>query len=67
MVLFLTDLGLLAKMKNEDNLCRKCEVKPPGHVKVIAYYANGKPVYHRLCDDCMKTRWEDMKKELPQK
>ncbi len=54
-------------MKNDDDLCRNCKVKPPGHVKVVAYFANGKPVYHRLCDDCMRTRWEDMKKELPQK
>ena len=59
------DLGLHAKMKNnDDTVCRNCKVNPPSHVKVIAYYANGKPVYHRLCDSCMRTRWEDMKREL---
>lgn len=48
---------------NKD-LCSKCKEKPIGNVKIIAYYANGKPIYHRLCDECMKDRWMDFKKEL---
>lgn len=45
-------------------ICPKCKVNPPGHVKVVAYFANGKPVFHQLCNDCMRARWEDMKNGL---
>jgi len=48
-----------------ENICRECKKKKASHINLVAYYANGKPVYHKLCDGCMKTRWEDIKKELP--
>lgn len=33
-------------------------------IKLIIYYANGKPVYTKHCKDCTRKRWEKYRDEV---
>ena len=46
------------------DICTKCDENAVSRVKVVMYYANGKPVHYKLCDECMKARWEGVRVEL---
>ncbi len=45
-------------MKCKGEGCEE-ELKQP--LKYMAYYANGKPVYFKLCDTCVKKKWLEYK------
>lgn len=45
-------------------MCDKCKINPVIEPKLIAYYYNGKTVYHELCKECMRARWMNLK-DLP--
>ena len=34
--------------------CKECKNNIESPNKYLAYYSNGKPVYWRLCDPCIK-------------
>jgi hypothetical protein len=41
--------------------CKDCKKEIQGNLKYLAYYLNGKPVRHQLCDACMKKKWLEYK------
>lgn len=38
-------------------VCSRCNREIKGDLKYLAYYSNGKPVYWKLCDSCIKKGW----------
>lgn len=39
--------------------CRYCKMPLDHQAKFVAYYANGKTVYHDRCTECERLRWKD--------
>ena len=44
--------------------CNECKHEIPSELRILAYRANGKPVYFKLCDECMKKKWMEYKGTL---
>lgn len=44
--------------------CKHCGSNLEGELKYLAYYANGKAVYHRSCDKCTKEKYIEYKKSV---
>ena len=44
--------------------CTNCKEEIEDDLKYLAYYSNGKPVYWKLCDPCMKKKWLEYKDQL---
>ncbi len=49
------------------DVCARCNINAVSSVKVIMYYANGTPIYYKLCDDCLKEKWNKVKIETKKK
>jgi len=41
--------------------CKTCDKEIGEKLKYLAYYAEGKPVYWKKCDACMKARYLEFK------
>jgi hypothetical protein len=37
--------------------CRECHAELDEPLKYLAYKADGKPVYWKVCEPCIKKRW----------
>lgn len=46
------------------DICTKCNENQISQVRVVMYYANGKPIYYKLCDPCIRAKWEGVRVEL---
>ena len=44
-------------------LCKNCKVNDV-KIEVIAYYANGRPVFKNLCPDCTRAEWVKYKDQI---
>ncbi len=43
--------------------CMDCQKEIEGELKYLAYIANGKPVYWKKCESCIKQMWLEYKKD----
>jgi len=41
--------------------CTQCKKYISDELKYLAYYSNGKPVYWKKCESCIKKSWDDYK------
>lgn len=39
-------------------ICAECKKEVDDDVKLLAYTANGKPVYWEICKECLHNRWK---------